>query len=198
MKLIILALVFLSGCSMIPKRHIAVSPTVTVSELGRVEVKGDAQTPPKVDTKKTDGRMVIPEGSKFEFNEKLGVMTLVMAKASEMALNRTETAIQGPVAFKPDAPPTPSQVAEGQMTIWYRLGLTVGIAAALFGLVRGWNYVMYGGAAVSAACLFGLFVQNNPILLLVIGLGIAAAIFGPIIWHTKLKKLEPPSPPPQA
>lgn len=190
----ILCLLLVSGClSKLPVRHIAESPAVTVSEAGVVKVSGDAQTPSKVDTKKTDGRFTIPEGSRFEFNEKLGVMTLVLSKASEMAVNRTETAVQGPVAFTPDKGPTVGEEMQAKAGYWTHLGLMAGMvagaAAAIFGLVRGWNYVMYGGSAVSAACMFGLFVQKHPALLIIIGLGATLAFVGPLIWHTKLKKL---------
>lgn len=193
MRWTILIFLLLVGCPSVPKRHIAVSPTVTVLPSGQVDLKGDAQTPPKVDTRKSDGRMTIPEGSRFELNEKLGVMSLTMAKASEMVLNRTETAIQGPVAFTPDRGPTVREEMDAKAGFWIRLGLMAGAvggaAASIFGLVRAWDYVMYGGAAVSAACLFGLFVQTHPILLLIIGLGVAIAVAGPVLWHTKLKKL---------
>lgn len=199
MRWVITVAILLGGClNKVPIRHIAEPPAVVVSEAGKVEVSGDAKTPSKIDTKKTDGRITIPEGSRFEFNEKLGVMTLVMAKASEMAVNRTETAVQGPVAFTPDKGPTIGEEMQAKAGYWTHLGLMAGMvagaAAAIFGLVRGWNYVMYGGAAVSAACMFGLFVQKHPALLIVIGLGAALAMVGPIIWHTKLKKLEPKTP----
>lgn len=197
--LALVSVLLLSGCSnKNPVRHISESPAVLVSESGKVEVSGDAQTPSKVDTKKTDGRMSIPEGSRFEFNEKLGTFSLVMAKASEMALNRTETAVQGPVAFTPDKGPTIGEEMQAKAGYWTHLGLMAGMvggaAAAVFGLVRGWNYVMYGGSAISAACMFGLFVEKHPALLIIIGLGAALAMVGPIIWHTKLKKLEPKTP----
>lgn len=207
MRLFLILVVFVvSGCSSFkPTRHIAESPAISVSETGQVKVSGDAQTPSKVDTKKTDGRLAIPEGSRFEFNEKLGVMTLVMAKASEIAVNRTETAVQGPVAFTPDRGPTVGEEAQARAGYWTHLGLMAGMvagaAAAIFGLVRGWNYVMYGGSAVSAACMFGLFVQKHPALLIIIGLGAALAFVGPIIWHTKLKHLSndaPQTPAPNA
>lgn len=193
--------IFLGGClNKTPIRHITESPAVVVSEAGKVEVSGDAKTPSKVDTKKTDGRMTIPEGSRFEFNEKLGVMTLVMAKASEMAVNRTETAVQGPVAFTPDKGPTVGEEMDAKSDFWTKLGLqialVVGGAAAIFGLVRGWDLVMYGGMALSGSALFGLFVQKHPTLLIFLGIGAALIVVGPWLWHTKLKKLANNTQPP--
>jgi hypothetical protein len=183
----------LGGCKTGPVRHIAVSPTVEVSESGKIDLQGDAQSPAKVDTKKTDSTLKLPEGSKIEFNEKLGVFSITLSKDSQIALNRTETAVQGPVAFVPDKGPTVAEESEAKADFWTTLGLragvVTGIALAIFGLVRHWDLVMYGGGAISAGCLFGLFVQKHPILLIVIGIGAALAGVGPILWHAKIKRL---------
>lgn len=199
-----LALAGAAGCKMFapsaPVRHIAESPQVVVTDSGAVKVSGDAKTQPKVDTKKTESKITLPEGSRIEFNEKLGTLSVVLSKASEMASNRTETAIAGPVAFTPDKGATVQDEAAAKSDFWAALGLkaglVLGIAVGLFGLVRGWDFVMYGGGAVAAACAFGIFVDKHPILLLVIGLGAAIAVIGPIIWHTKLKALSPDAPAP--
>jgi hypothetical protein len=189
-----IALIFvaLTGCKSAPVRHIAESPSVSVGNEGQVEIKGDSQVAPNVNTAKTGSKITIPEGSRFEFNEKLGVMTLVLSKASDLVVNRAETSVQGPVAFTPDKGPTIGEEKAAQADYWTTLGLRVGMAlgaaVAIFGLVRSWDLVMYGGAAVSGACLFGLFVQKHPVLMIVIGIGAALAVVGPIIWHTKLKK----------
>lgn len=177
-----------------PVRHVAESPAISVQE-GNVEISGDSKTPPKVDTKQTGSKFVLPQGSRLEFNEKLGIFSVVLSKASEMAVSRTETAVQGPVAFTPDKGATVQDEAEAKSDFWTSLGLragvVLGIAAALFGLTRHWDLVMYGGGAVAGACLFGLFVQKHPVLLIVIGLGVATAVVGPILWHTKLKHIQP-------
>ncbi len=185
-----------SGCKSAPARHIAQTPEISVSKEGSVAIKGDSQIQPKVDTKTTGSKMALPEGTKLEFNEKLGVFTIVLSKASELAVNRQETAIQGPVSFTPDKAPTVKEESDAKSDFWTTLGLragaAIGVALAIFGLVRAWDMVMYGGAAVAAGCLFGLFVQKHPVLLLIIGLGIALVVAGPLIWHTKLKKITPP------
>lgn len=66
----------------------------------------------------------------------------------------------------------------------------VGLAVGLFGLVRGWDFVMYGGGAVAGACAFALFIQAHPLVFVVIGIGVALKIVGPLLWHTKLKHHE--------
>jgi hypothetical protein len=189
-------LLILAACNTAPVRHIAESPAVTVSEAGKVEVTGDAQAPSKVDTKKTDSKLPLPEGSRLEFNEKLGIFSITLSKASEIALNRTETAVQGPVSFTPDKGPTVGEEAQAKADYWTTLGLRAGvvfgIAAALFGLVRHWDLVMYGGGTIAVGCLFGLFIQKHPVLLIIIGIGAALAGVGPILWHGKIKKLANP------
>jgi hypothetical protein len=185
-------LLLLGGCKLAPIRHIAQSPTVSVAPSGAVELSGDAQVAPKVDTKKSGGKLSIPEGSRFDFNEKTGVMSLVLSKATEMVVDRQETTVDGPVAFAPDKGPTIGEEKSAQADFWTMLGLragsAIGVALAIFGLVRGWDFVMYGGGALAGACLFGLFVQKHPILLIFIGLGVSAAVVGPWIYHTKIKK----------
>jgi hypothetical protein len=188
-------LLIVTGCKTGPIRHIAESPAVTVSDSGKVEVSGDAQTPSRVDTKKTGSNLKLPEGSRLEFNEKLGVFSVVLSKASEIAVNRTETAVQGPVAFTPDKGPTVGEEMEAKSNFWTVLGLRAALAAGcfaiIFGLVKDWPFVMYGGISMAGAALFGLFVQRHPTLMIFIGAGAALIVMATIIWHTKLKKIPP-------
>lgn len=199
MRWIIAALGFclITGCKTGPVRHIAESPTVSVSSSGQVDMAGDAQVPTNVNTKKTDSSLKLPEGSKLEFNEKLGVFSVVLSKASEIALNRQETAVTGPVAFAPDKGPTVGEEANAKGAFWTVLGLqaclVIGGAAAIFGLVRDWNFVMYGGVSIAGAALFGLFVHRHPTLMIFIGAGAGLIVMATIIWHTKLKHLVQPT-----
>lgn len=188
-------LTLLTGCKSGTVRHVAESPSVVVGQAGEVSLKGDTPNPAKVNTSTSGSTMPIPEGSTFVFNEKLGTMALTVSKATQIALNRKETVVEGPVAFAPDKAPTIKEEKDAQADYWVKLGLygcvLVGGAAAAFGLVRHWNMVMYGGIAVLGSGLFGLFVQRSPWLLAVIGIGIALKLVGPLIWHTKLKQLQP-------
>lgn len=185
----------ITACSTNPVRHIAVSPEVNVSETGIVKVTGDSQVAPQVDTKKTGSRMIVPEGSRFVFNEKLGEMTMVLSKASEIAVNRTETAVKGPVAFTPDKGPTVGEEMEAKSSFWtvmvLRSALLIGGCAAVFGLVKDWPIVMWGGVSMATASLFGLFVNRHPVLMMIIGGAAAAIAVATFVWHTRLKKLEP-------
>lgn len=184
----------LPACAFVQKPRPVVTPTVRVTQQGEATVTGDAKVPAIVDTKKTDSTLTIPEGSRIEFNEKLGLLSLTMSKASSLVLQRQETNVTGPVAFTPDKAPTVQEISDAKQSFWVGLGLKAGLAfgsaAAVFGLVRDWNLVMYGGAAIAAACAFGLFVEKHPILLMAIGLGVAAVVIAPILWYSKIKPLE--------
>lgn len=158
-------------------------------------MKGDTQIQPKVDIKRSEATITLPEGSTFDFNEKLGVVRLTLSKAAQMALNRTDTAIEGPKSFTPDKAPTIKEEKQAESDFWTDIGMKIGMvlggAIALFGLVRGWDMVMFGGAAISGASMTGLFVSRNPSLFLLIGGGLALALAGPYLWHTKIKNLNP-------
>lgn len=194
--ILMVAALSLSGCQPIggkkaPVRHVAQSPSV-IADKGKVEITGDSQVAPKVNTKQSEAALVLPEGSTFDFNEKLGTIRLTLSKASNLLVNRTETAIDGPRSFTPDKAPTIQEEKQAESDYWVNLGLKAGLvfgaAIAIFGLVRGWDFVMYGGAALAAACGFGIFVERHPFLLLIVGIGATLAIVGPSLWHTKLKK----------
>lgn len=161
-----------------------------------MKIEGDAKTAPKVDTKSSEAIIKLPEGSTFDFNEKMGTIRLTLSKATQMAVNRTETKVDGPIAFEPDKGPTVGEEKKAEADFWtsigLKAGLALGIAVALFGLVRGWDFVMYGGGALAGACAFGIFVEKHPLLLTFIGIGIALMVAGPVLWHTKIKpKPEP-------
>jgi hypothetical protein len=188
-------LLLLTGCKNSPVRHIAESPTVSATPSGGVILTGDAQSPAKVNTAQTTSTLKLPEASTLVLNEKLGTLTVTLSKASEMAVNRTETAVEGPKAFTPDKAPTISEEMDAKSDAKVKIGLyacvLIGGVAGIFGLVRNWNLVMMGGFATAAAGLFGLFVQRHPLILLVVGLGVALKIAGPFLWHTKLKHAKP-------
>lgn len=188
-RLVILwAIAVLCSCSLNRKTQ---SPTATVTTpTGTVLTQtGDAATPASVSTKTATQTIVVPAQSVVWQNDQTGQLQYRLAKDSVMtAVTKTEEA-KAPQAFTPPAPPTPGEEADAKAKFWYRIGVAVGGVAGVFGLVRGWDWVMYGGGSVAAGCLFGLFVQSHPVLLIVIGLGAAVAIAGPVIWHTKLKNL---------
>lgn len=200
MKLPVFILLWLSmaGCSLIPTRT-SKSPTATINlpSGGGFTQTGDAQKPASVATTVTTSSLPVPAASSVTLDEKKpGILTFQLAAQSELKTEtRTEKA-EAPQAFTPPAPPSPKDEAAGKLKLWLGIGSVVGLAAGLFGLVRGWNFVMIGGGAVSAACLFGIFVEAHPALFAVIGIGAALAAVGPVIWHTVHKDNPLVNPPP--
>lgn len=195
MKLGFAVFFLLLGCSFTPKRsQPVVPPAVTVTPDGGVTTTGDAKVPANVTTNRTISTLPLPKDSSFVLNDKLGTMTLTLPAVSAITTTTNTTSVVGPTAFTPDALPTAKDLADAKQHFWVQLGLKLGLAAgtaaSLFGLVRQWTLLMLGGGVVAAACGFGLFIEQHPILLLVIGLGVAAAIVGPIIYHFTIKKYE--------
>jgi hypothetical protein len=186
------AVVFLclpSGCAL--SRVVKAPTATTTTGNATVTQTGNAATPAKAESDTQSAVVPIPSGSTVVFNEKLGTLAVTLSTDSTLTMTTRRDVVTGPQAFTPPAPPTPSEVADGHAVWVYRLALLIGGAAALFGLVRGWDFVMWGGGAVAGAAGVGLFVQSHPLLVGVIGGGVALAVAGVVIWHTKLKHAAP-------
>lgn len=190
----LLLLVGVSGCSSL-RRH-ATPPKAAIALTGGASIQqsGDAQVPAKLAVTSSARSLPLPAGSDIIFDEKLGTFTLHLSHESTLKTETREEKAEAPQAFTPPAPPTPADEAAGKLHVWYGIGLVVGIAAGLFGLVRGWNMVMYGGACVAGGCALALFVQQNPLVFVLIGVGLLLKIAGPVLWHTVAKKLPPDAP----
>lgn len=181
----------MAGC--LSKRNAAKTPTMNVTTPSgtKVEAKGDAEVPGKVETKSTNTVVALPLGTTLTFNQTAGTIDVLLKAPSSLHQTTVAERVEAPRAFVPPAPPTPQEVAKGQATLYFWIGLVVGICAAVFGLVRAWNLVMYGGIAVAAGCAFAIFVQDNPLVLWLIGFGVLLKVAGPLIWHTYLKHKQP-------
>lgn len=186
----------LGACSLLPKK-LAQPPaaTITLPSGAAVTQTGDAQKPASVSTDTTTTTLPLPAGTEFVFDQKLpGVVTLRLSHDSALTTETKTEKAEAPQAFTPPAPPGPVELAAGKARLFYGGGLVVGLALGLFGLVRGWDMIMYGGGAVAAACGFAIFAQSHPVLIGIIGAGAALAVAGPALWHLKLKQLEPKQP----
>lgn len=180
--------------------------TAGAARSGPVVVKqtGPAEVPATADQTTSRASVPLPAGSRVEvFNpervsingetvsntENAAGIAVTLPAPSVLSVETVSNRVVGPQAFAPPSPPSPVELAAGKAAWLYRVGLLVGIAAGVFGLVRGWDFVMYGGAAVAAACGFGMFAESHPVLLFVIGGGVVLAVAGPLLWHWKLKHL---------
>lgn len=189
--LLVLLVACLAGCQT-GRRDRAAAPRAT-AQAGAVAIQqtGDAARPATAAEASTRTETTIPPGVDVTAHPD-GRIT--WRNAAPLALVSTHTAATatGPAAFQPPAPPTPAEEAAGRAALWMRLGLVAGVAAAVFGLVRGWDFVAYGGGAIAAACVVGLSLAAVPAWLwAVFGLGAAACVLGPVLWHTRLKHTGP-------
>lgn len=186
----------LSGCALLRKGEVTPpAASVTLAGGAKLDQTGSAQVPAKVTSDVVSSVVPVPAGSTVIVDEKKpGVISVQLSGQTEVRTEARKESAEAPKAFTPPAPPTPSETADGQAQLYYRIGLVIGIAAALFGLVRDYTLLMIGGAAVAGGCLIALFVKAHPLVLVLIGAGVALKIAGPALWHLKLKHLEPKSP----
>ncbi|MBC7367160.1 MAG: hypothetical protein H7343_10190 [Undibacterium sp.] len=186
---LIFAIVFLSGCSTYPVAPKPPKATALAPSGLSITQSGDAHAPTRAETKDDARTVQIPAGTLAEFNDRLGTLKLTFTAPGVLTQTVKTEHLEAPQAFTPPAPPTPSEISTGRAVLWYRIGVALGFAAGLFGLVRGWDFVMYGGGAVALACLICLFAESHPLLTGLIGAGAALAIAGPLVWHAKIKNL---------
>jgi hypothetical protein len=179
-----------TGCNTI--RPAAKSPETTATAGGvSLSQSGDAAQPAHASETTTTTATVIPPGVPVTWHAD-GSVTFTPAAPLNLTTTRSEASATGPAAF---TPPTPTEEAAGRASLWMRLGLVAGIALGVFGIVRGWDLVGYGGGAIAAGCVAGLALASvPPWLWAVFGVGAAACIIGPALWHTRLKKETTPTP----
>lgn len=183
-----------SGCSTL---HRVISPSSTTTTPGGMTLTqtGDAAKPASVSTTTEAKTVPLPAGTNIVFDEKLNTVTLQLSQPTTLKTETKTEVATAPQAFTPPAPPTPVQVAAGRAQAWFWVGLVVGVAVGLFGLVRDWDFVMYGGGAVAGACAFAIFVEAHPLVFVVIGIGVALKFAGPYFWHMYVKPTAAPAPP---
>lgn len=187
---LLLLLLGLSGCAT-AKRALSIPQAIVSTEKGpSVTQSGTVAVPAKASVVTESKTVPLPAGTEIVFNEKLGTVTLHVSQPTTLKTETKTEKAEAPQSFTPPAPPTPTQEADGKVKVWFWLGMVAGVAVGLFGLVRGWDFVMYGGGAVAGACAFAIFVQSHPIVTAVIGVGVALAIAGPYVWHKHLKPRE--------
>lgn len=197
--LIVLCLVLTSCSALSSIRRAAIPPAATATAgTTTVTQKGEAQTPATASAATTRRSLTLPAGSVVWQDASTGEIRYRLGNDTPITTEVRTEHVNAPAAFTPPKPPTVAEEAEAKADFWTRLGLQAGIfvggAAGIFGLVRAWPMVMWGGVAVCGACLFGLFVKNHPALLIVIGLGVALKFVGPLLWHTKVKHFTKPEP----
>lgn len=188
---LVVVVLLLSGCttSSFWRRAKAVVRTPS----SQITQSGDVAVPTQVHTTTTKTEVPIPAGSRITVETPAPTAATVSLPSPVLSQSVTTESITGPSSFTPPVGPTPSEQSAGTVKLYSWFGVIIGAMAAIFGLVRGWNMVMYGGIAIAGACLLAIFVQAYPWLFAIIGLGAGIAYAGPYIWHTKLKPTVPPN-----
>lgn len=184
--LLLVVTVCLSAC-VSPLSWFSKAKAVVTTPKASIHQSGDVAVPAQTTVTTTKTEAPIPPGSRITIEtpptaSNVAIPTLVTSTITERAT--------GPTSFTPSAPPTAVQLADANAKLWFWIGLCIGVAAALFGLVRDWNLVMYGGLAVAGACAFAIYVQQSPWVFAVIGAGVALKVAGPYIWHTSVKSTQ--------
>lgn len=195
--LAILAVLALTACSPLQAvRRAAIPPVATVVAGGTtVEQRGEASTPASARTEEKRQSVTLPAGTVVWQDERTGTIRYRLGTDTKLEAVTTVEQATAPAAFTPPKPPTVAEEAEAKADFWSDLGLKacilVGAVGALWGFTQHWPMVAWGGVAIAGGGLFGLFVQRHPLLLILIGLGIALKVAGPLLWHTKLKHVQP-------
>lgn len=175
------------------------------SAAGAVKQRGPVSVPARAETVTSTATLPLPAGTRVEVANPASAveqgggtsqggrlsappaLSVILPEPAVLTVQTVQDRVSGPQSFAPPSPPSPVEIAAGKAAWLYRLGLLIGAAVGVFGLVRGWDFVMYGGAAVAAACGFAMFAESHPVLFFVIGGGIVLAVVGPLLWHLKLK-----------
>lgn len=194
---------WLSGCALSPFKP-AKAPRAEVTAPGvAISQDGDTPEPAAVNTSSSKAALPVPAGSvvrlaagtaEGEKVENKG-LSVELSAPSVLTVETVSTVASGPRSFTPPAPPSPVEISKGRAAFWLTLGLRVGMVLGFgalgFGLVRDWDLVAIGGGCIALACLVGELIERVPPWLWgLLGIGCAAAVIGPSLWHLKLKKGE--------
>lgn len=191
LRALVVGTLLLTSCSWVSKAPKAFIKTLQGTEVSQ---SGPVASPVSVATNSTTTTAPIPPGSRIVIETPGPGATFQDSAVVPPLLTTTSTteSVIGPTAFTPPADATPAQKADGKLKIIFYAGLVLGSGVALFGLVRGWDFVMYGGLCAAGACAIALFIQAYPWLFAIAGVGLTLSIVGPWLWHTKIKHLNPP------
>lgn len=187
---LVIAIVVCSGC-MSGAGVLSRAKTLITTPSQKIEQSGNVATPVQTTVVTTQTEAPIPPGARVTIDYPPAPLVAQPASSSPAAPStpspviKTTTSYErvvGPTNFIPPAAPHPVDVASSNIRIWLYIGMVVGIAAVIFGLLQHWPLVSTGGMCVSGACAIGLFVQMYPWIPWVIGIGVALKFFGPTLW----------------
>lgn len=175
-----------TGCA--PSRNTAKSPATSV-QVGSINLNqgGDAKAPASATSKTKTSTLTLPSGSSLVFNDKLGTVEVKFGGAASLQVETRDDTATAAAAFTPPAPPTPSEEMDGEIKKYLWIGLVFGVALTALGIWWRGKFVIIGGVIAACACAFGLFIQSNPWVLTVAGVGALTAGGGWLAWHLWVK-----------
>lgn len=165
-----------------PAEGRAAAGTAEIVQTGAAEVPATAGSTAARDT------MPIPAGSVVSIDT-LGAVRIEPAAPTTWTGERRADHATGPASYRPPDPPSPADIAEGRARLVYRYAVGLGAVLLLFGLVKGFPAVAWGGAALGAGAALGITLQH-PAVNVVIGVGLGAAVAGVLIWFFLLRPRE--------
>lgn len=179
---------FVTGCTALPWNS---KPKFSAPG---VELAGPVQTPAVVWNERDTFKIPTVRGTTVTISTAgdSGNASTVGGPAAAPAVELTSerSGVVTPTHYAPPAPATPAELADGNLKIWLTLGAVVGVAAGLFGVVRGWDFIAIGGACVAAASGVGLIASKIPSWVYIVGaVGATIAGAGWAAWHFKIKPL---------
>ena len=178
------------GCSSLTGRAKSPAATMTAPNGGTLTQTGDAAKPAAASSSSGRSAFTVPKGVPVTIAPD-GAASFTTTEPLTFSASFEAYRATGPQAFTPPAPPTPTDEAAGRASLWFRLGVAAGAALGIFGLIEGWKILALGGAALSGACLVALSLAAVPVWVwITLGIGAAAVIGGPALWHLKLAPLE--------
>lgn len=185
---IVILLLSTTGCALLPNRKPKTPATTVTTPHATIKMDGDAAAPAEVKQSTTKTDVPLPAGVTLTFNEKLGTLSLTLPTVSHLTQTTERVEAKQATAFTPPAPPTALETKTAETVGWFYLAIAVGAAGFIFGLIRGWNLVMTGGAVVIGGALIGIFLASHPILsICLLAAGGTLAITGPTLWHLVVK-----------
>jgi hypothetical protein len=146
----------LVGCNPVPYSSRPATAAASASDAGvTVEQGGAAATPAAGNVDRSETALDLPAGSLL-FRDSGGAVAVELPRESggRLSISSLRAAVIGPASFSPPAPPSPTELAAGKLTIGGAVVAAVGVTAVLTGWPQaGLLALAAGGCLIAAAKL---------------------------------------------
>ena len=188
---LLVAVLFVSGCSVMPWRHRAARAVASFDKVGApvVAQKGDVQEPAHASTETTVTTLPIPAGSVVtvsapaatpEARSSAPPASITLAAATELRTETRKQSVEGAKSFTPPSPPSAVEIARAKGTLGFYIAGGICGLLAIFGFAMGFTraaiWLAVGGLVMPTAAQF---VSEHFAALV----GVAAAAGAFAYWH---------------